>query len=58
MILIYMDYVDGSDGWIKDAAAKLTNKTVSVSYEESEIYQPKIKDFANLKVLRKLAITK
>lgn len=58
MILIYMDYVDGSDGWIKDAGAKLTNKTVSVSYAESEIYQPKIKDFANLKVLKRLEITK
>ena len=49
MILIYMDYVDGSDGWIKDAAAKLTNKTVSVSYEESEIYQPKLKTLQILK---------
>lgn len=56
VILIYMDYVDGSDGWIKDAAAKLANKSVSASYTESEIYQPKIKDFANLKVLKKLEI--
>lgn len=56
IMLIYMDYVDGSDGWIKDAAVKLANKSVSASYTESEIYQPKIKDFANLKVLKKLEI--
>ncbi len=53
---IYYNYVPGSDDWIKDAANKLKNKTVSLSYVESEVYQPKFKQFMNIKEIKTLTI--
>ncbi len=53
---IYYSYVPGSDDWIKDAMTKLKNKNVSVSYVESEVYQPKFKQFMNVKEIKTLTI--
>ena len=53
---IYYSYVPGSDDWIKDAATKLKNKNVSLSYVESEVYQPKFKQFMNVKEIKTLTI--
>ena len=53
---IYYNYVPGSDDWIKDAAGKLKNKNVSLSYVESEVYQPKFKQFMTLKEIKTLTI--
>ncbi len=53
---IYYNYVPGSDEWIKDAANKLKNKNVSLSYVESEVYQPKFKQFMNVKEIKTLTI--
>ena len=53
---IYYTYVPGSDDWIKDATTKLKNKNVSVSYVESEVYQPKFKQFMNVKEIKTLTI--
>jgi hypothetical protein len=58
IILIYLDYVDGSDDWVKDAQNKLKDKRVTVKWTEQEVYQPKIKDFANVKMLKELRIFK
>jgi len=56
--LIYLDYVDNSDDWVKNAAAKLKDKKVTVQYVEKEVYNPKLKDFSNVKELRELRIKK
>ncbi len=56
--LIYLDYVDGSDEWVKDAQNKLKDKKVTVKWTEEEVYQPKIKDFSNVKMLKELRIFK
>jgi hypothetical protein len=56
--LIYLDYIDGSDDWVKDAQNKLKNKKVTVKWTEEEVYQPKIKDFSNVKMLKELRIYK
>jgi hypothetical protein len=56
--LIYLDYVDNSDDWVKDAATKLKDKNVTVQYVEEEMYMPKLKDFANVKKLKDLKIKK
>jgi len=56
--LIYLDYIDGSDDWVKDAQNKLKNKKVTVKWTEEEVYQPKIKDFSNVKMLKDLKIFK
>jgi len=56
--LIYLDYVDGSDDWIKDAQNKLKDKKVTVKWTEEEVYQPKVKDFTNVKMLKELRIYK
>lgn len=53
---IYYSYVPGSDDWIKDAVNKLKNKNVSVSYTESEVYQPKFKQFMNVKEIKTLTV--
>ena len=53
---IYYSYVPASDDWIKDAAAKLKNKNVSISYIESEVYQPKFRQFMNVKEIKTLTI--
>ena len=56
--LIYLDYVDGSDEWVKDAQNKLKDKKVTIKWTEEEVYQPKIKDFTNVKMLKELRIYK
>jgi hypothetical protein len=56
LLFIYYGYVPGSDEWIKDAATKLKNKTVNVSYTETEVYQPKFKQFMNVKEIKTLSI--
>lgn len=56
LTFIYYGYVPGSDTWIKDAANKLKNKNVNVSYVESEVYQPKFKQFMNVKEIKTLII--
>lgn len=53
---IYFNYVPGSDEWIKDPATKLKNKNVSLSYVETEVYQPKFKQFMNVKEIKTLTI--
>lgn len=53
---IYFNYVPGSDEWIKDPATKLKNKNVTLSYVESEVYQPKFKQFMNVKQVKALTI--
>ena len=52
---MYYEYVPGSDNWIKNAAS-LKNKTVSLSYTETEVYQPKFKQFMNVKEIKTLTI--
>jgi len=56
--LIYLDYIDNSDDWVKDAPTKLKDKNVTVQYVEEEVYQPKLKDFGNVKKLKDLKIKK
>ncbi len=56
LTFIYYGYVPGSDDWIKDAATKLKNKNVAISYVESEVYQPKFKQFMNVKEIKTLTI--
>jgi hypothetical protein len=58
MTFIYLDYVDNSDDWVKDAATKLKDKKVTVQYVEKEVYNPKLKDFSNIKELKELRIKK
>src|SRR4051794_2926252 len=41
MTMIYLDYIDNSDDWVKDAATKLKDKKVTVQYVEKEVYNPK-----------------
>ena len=53
---IYYSYVPGSDEWIKDPTTKLKNKNVTLSYVESEVYQPKFKQFMNVKQIKTLTI--
>jgi len=53
---IYYNYVPGSDDWIKDPVTKLKNKNVSLSYTENEVYQPKFKQFMNVKQIKTLTI--
>ena len=52
---MYYEYVPGSDNWIKNVAS-LKNKKVSVSYVETEVYQPKFKQFMNVKEIKTLTI--
>jgi hypothetical protein len=56
LAFIYYRYVPGSDEWIKNATAALKNKNVSLSYIESEVYQPKFKQFMNVKEIKTLTI--
>lgn len=56
LAFIYYTYVPGSDEWIKDAVTRLKNKNVSLSYAETEVYQPKIKQFINVKEIKTLSI--
>ena len=56
LTFIYYDYVPGSDNWIKDAVTKLKNKNVALSYIENEVYQPKFKQFMNVKEIKTLTI--
>jgi len=53
---LYYEYVPGSDDWIKDATTKLKNKNVAISYVETEVYQPKFKQFMNVKEIKTLTI--
>ncbi|MFT4152852.1 hypothetical protein [Parafilimonas sp.] len=53
---IYYNYVPGSDEWIKNPVAQLKNKNVSLSYTETEVYQPKFKQFMNVKQIKTLII--
>lgn len=53
---IYYTYVPGSDNWIKDPATMLKNKNVTISYTETEVYQPKFKEFMNVKEIKTLTI--
>ncbi|SFQ46243.1 hypothetical protein [Parafilimonas terrae] len=53
---IYYTYVPGSDDWLKDPVAKLKNKNVSLSYVNTEVYQPKFKQFMNVKQIKTLTI--
>lgn len=53
---LYYTYVDGSDEWIRDAATKLKNKQVTISYIETEVYQAAIKEFTQIKVIKELTI--
>ena len=56
LTFLYYEYVPGSDEWIKDAVNKLKNKTVSLSYVETEVYQPKFKQFMNVKAIKTFTI--
>ncbi len=56
--LIFMADVDGSSDWMKEPTLKLLNKKVNVQWEEEEVYQPKLKDFVNIKKLKALTLTK
>jgi hypothetical protein len=56
LTFMYYNYVPGSDDWIKDPVTKLKNKNVSLSYSESEVYQPKFKQFMNIKEIKTLTI--
>ena len=56
LTFMYYEYVPGSDDWIKNAATKLKNKNVSLSYTEAEVYQPKFKQFMNVKEIKTLTI--
>jgi hypothetical protein len=56
LTFIYYNYVPGSDDWIKDATTKLKNKSVSLSYVETEVYQPKYKQFMNVKEIKTLTV--
>jgi hypothetical protein len=56
LTFIYYEYVPGSDDWIKDAVNKLKNKNVALSYVETEVYQPKFKQFMNVKEIKTLTI--
>ncbi|HEY2726889.1 MAG TPA: hypothetical protein VGI61_06925 [Parafilimonas sp.] len=56
LTFMYYEYVPGSDDWIKDAVNKLKNKSVSLSYVETEVYQPKFKQFMNVKEIKTLTV--
>jgi hypothetical protein len=56
LTFMYYEYVPGSDDWIKDAINKLKNKNVSLSYIETEVYQPKFKQFMNIKEIKTLTV--
>ena len=56
LVFIYYNYVPGSDDWIKNPAVLLKNKNVSVSYVDDEVYQPKYKEFMNVKEIKTLTI--
>lgn len=54
--LILLSDVDGSADWIKDPVNKLLNKKVNIGWVEKEVYQPKLKDFADIKEITKLSL--
>lgn len=56
LVFMYYKYVPGSDNWLKDPAKLLKNKNVSLSYTETEVYQPKYKQFMNIKEIKTLTI--
>jgi hypothetical protein len=56
LTFIYYEYVPGSDDWIKDAVTKLKNKKIALSYIETEVYQPKFKQFMNVREIKTLTI--
>ena len=56
LTFIYFTYVPGSDDWIKDAVNKLKNKNVSIGYVETEVYQPKFKEFMKVKEVKSLTL--
>jgi hypothetical protein len=56
LVFMYYKYVPGSDDWIKDPVKLLKNKNVSLSYVETEVYQPKYKQFMNIKEIKTLTI--
>ncbi|WGD34473.1 hypothetical protein [Olleya sp. YS] len=50
--LIWLTYFDGSD--LLDNPKKLKGKKVKVEYEELELYDPKIEEYRNFKVISRL----
>ena len=56
LTFMYYEYVPGSDDWIKDAVNKLKNKSVSLSYVETEVYQPKFKQFMHIREIKTLTV--
>lgn len=52
---VYVEFVPESNEWIKKPAS-LKGKKVKIQYEDKEVYQPKIKDFITIKILKKLEI--
>lgn len=55
---IYTSYIEGSDTWLKEPQTKLKGKNIKVQWKETEMYQPKKKDFVNLKELVAVVINK
>lgn len=54
-VLVYMQFVPGSDRWIKNPG-QLKGKKVKASWKEYEVYFIKQKDFGNFKELKELII--
>lgn len=52
---MYVEFVPESGDWIKKPAS-IKGKKVKIQYEDKEVYQPKIKDFVTIKILKKLEI--
>jgi hypothetical protein len=53
---IYYNYIPNSDEWVRAAGLKLMGKSVSIEYEDTEVYQAKTSDFGIIRVLRSLQI--
>lgn len=54
-VLVYMQFVPGSDQWIKNPG-QLIGKKVKASWKEYEVYFIRQKDFGNFKELKELII--
>ncbi|EDP95922.1 hypothetical protein U8527_13550 [Kordia algicida OT-1] len=50
--LLWMEYFEGQE--LLDDVKQLKNQRVKVSYENKEMYDPKLKDYRTYKVLRKI----
>jgi len=51
--LVYLSYIPGSDEWIKNPSS-LKGKKVTIDYVETEIYQPKLKEYVDMKQVKML----